>query len=312
MAEGLCSAVMQPKPKITLATLQAWKREGRKFPVLTCYDCTTSRLMAEAGVDVILVGDTYGEVCLGHATTLPVKLDHLLTVTEAVRRGAPDAFLIGDMPYLTYQVSATEAIRNAGRFMAEAGCDAVKLEVDRRHVETVAALSTASIPVIAHLGLKPQSIHTHGGYRAQGKDAEGALQLIDAAALMESAGAVALLLEAVPLEVAGIIAQRTTLPVIGCVAGPHCDGTVVVLHDMLGYGAGHPPRSVKRYANLHDVLIEAFRAYVDDVSGTRFPTAAHSVTMAPDELAALREALAARGDARHAAPGAETARRTHA
>jgi len=303
---------MQPKPKITLATLQAWKREGRKFPVLTCYDYTTSRLMAEAGVDVILVGDTYGEVCLGHATTLPVKLDHLLTVTEAVRRGAPEAFLIGDMPYLTYQVSATEAIRNAGRFMAEAGCDAVKLEVDRRHVETVAALSTASIPVIAHLGLKPQSIHTHGGYRAQGKDADGALQLIDDAALMESAGAVALLLEAVPLEVAGIIAQRTTLPVIGCVAGPHCDGTVVVLHDMLGYGAGHPPRSVKRYANLHDVLIEAFRAYADDVSGTRFPTAAHAVTMAPDELAALREALAARGDARHAAPGPETAHRTHA
>lgn len=285
---------MESKPKITLATLQAWKRDRRKFPVLTCYDYTTGRLMAEAGVDVILVGDTYGEVCLGHATTLPVKLDHLLTVTEAVRRGAPHAFLIGDMPYLTYQISAEEAIRNAGRFMAEAGCDAVKVEVDRRLAGTVEALATASIPVIAHLGLKPQSIHAHGGYRAQGKDALGALDLIDDAARMESAGAVALLLEAVPLEVAELIAQRTTLPVIGCVAGPHCDGTVVVLHDMLGYGAGHPPRSVKRYANLHEILIGAFRAYVDDVVGAQFPTRANGVTMPAEELAALHDVLTAR------------------
>jgi len=287
---------MQPDHKITLASLQAWKRDGRKFPVLTCYDHTTSRLMAEAGVEVILVGDTYGEVCLGHTTTLAVKLDHLLTVTEAVRRGAPQAFLIGDMPYLTYQVSSTEAIRNAGRFMSEAGCDAVKVEVDRRHAATVEALATASIPVIAHLGLKPQSIHAHGGYRAQGKDAAGALQLIDDAALMESAGAVALLLEAVPIEVAEAITARTTLPVIGCVAGPHCDGTVVVLHDMLGYDAGHPPRSVKRYANLHDVLTGAFRAYVNDIVEEEFPTRAHGVTMPPEELTRLHDVLASRGE----------------
>ncbi|HRX84473.1 MAG TPA: 3-methyl-2-oxobutanoate hydroxymethyltransferase [Phycisphaerae bacterium] len=297
---------MQPKTKVTLATLQSWKRERRKFPVLTCYDYTTSRLMAEAGVDVILVGDTYGEVCLGHTTTLPVKIDHLLTVTEAVRRGAPHAFVIGDMPYLTYQVSATEAIRNAGRFMAEAGCDAVKLEVDRRLAGTVEALATASIPVIAHLGLKPQSIHAHGGYRAQGKDAPGALDLVDDAALMESAGAVALLLEAVPIEVAELIAQRTTLPVIGCVAGPHCDGTVVVLHDMLGYSAGHPPRSVKRYANLHEVLTGAFREYVNDIVGEKFPTRAHGVAMPAEELEALHDALAARAPGE---PGAR-ARRT--
>jgi 3-methyl-2-oxobutanoate hydroxymethyltransferase len=296
---------MQPKPKITLATLQAWKREGHKFPVLTCYDYTTSRLMAEAGVDVILVGDTYGEVCLGHATTLPVKLDHLLTVTEAVRRGAPQAFLIGDMPYLTYQVSATEAIRNAGRFMSEAGCDAVKVEVDSRLLGTVEALATASIPVIAHLGLKPQSIHAHGGYRAQGKDTASAIALIEDAAQMESVGAIALLLEAVPIEVAQTIAQRTTLPVIGCVAGPHCDGTVVVLHDMLGYGAGHPPRSVKRYANLHDVLTNAFREYVSDIVEEKFPTRAHGVSMPVDEMARLRDVLASRGEA---APAERTLR----
>lgn len=287
--------VMQEQSKTTLATLQACKRAGRKFAVLTCYDYTVARLMAEAGVDVILVGDTYGEVCLGHTTTLPVKLDHLLVVTEAVRRGAPNAFVIGDMPYLTYQVSETEAIRNAGRFMAEAGCDAVKIEVDRRLLRTVEALSTASIPVIAHLGLKPQSIHAHGGYRAQGKTAVSAIRLIEDAALMEQAGAVALLLEAVPIEVAETIVQRTTLPVIGCVAGPHCDGTVVVLHDMLGFGGGHPPRSIKRYANLHDVLVGAFSAYVHDITRREFPTAAHGVTMPPEELAELCDLLASRG-----------------
>ncbi|MCB9850050.1 MAG: 3-methyl-2-oxobutanoate hydroxymethyltransferase [Phycisphaerales bacterium] len=286
---------MPSRTKTTLATLQACKRDRRKFAVLTCYDFTVARLMSEAGVDVILVGDTYGEVCLGHTSTLPVKLDHLLVVTEAVRRGAPSAFVIGDMPYLTYQVSETEAIRNAGRFMAEAGCDAVKIEVDRRLVRTVEALSTASIPVIAHLGLKPQSIHAHGGYRAQGKDAVSALRLVEDAALMEQAGAVALLLEAVPNEVAQTIAERTTLPVIGCVAGPHCDGTVVVLHDMLGFGGGHPPRSVKRYANLHDVLVGAFSEYVEDIAQQAFPTVENGLTMSPQELEMLRDLLASRG-----------------
>jgi len=286
---------MQPRRKTTLATLQACKRERKKFAVLTCYDYTTARLMSDAEVDVILVGDTYGEVCLGHTSTLPVRIDHLITVTEAVRRGAPQAFVIGDMPYLTYQVSPTEAIRNAGRFMAEAGCDAVKVEVDRRLLSTVEALSTASIPVIAHLGLKPQSIHAHGGYRAQGKDAIGAMRLIEDAALMEQAGAVALLLEAVPNEVSQAIAVRTTLPVIGCVAGPACDGTVVVLHDMLGYGAGHPPRSIKRYANLHDVLIKAFGEFVTDVGGGQFPTSENGIAMPLDEFEKLRALLASRG-----------------
>lgn len=278
---------MTKRTKVSLATLRDRKREGKRFAVLTCYDYTTAQLMAEGGVEVILVGDTYGEVCLGHKTTLPVKIDHLIAVTEAVRRGAPDAFLIGDMPYLSYQVSHEEAVRNAGRFMAEAGCDAVKVEVDRRLAPTVDAMATATIPVVAHLGLKPQSIHTHGGYRAQGKNADDALCLIDDARIMEEAGAVALLLEAVPNEVAMAIAQRTALPVIGCVAGPHCDGTVVVMHDMLGYGAGHPPRSVKQYANLRDVLTRAFSEYVADVEGDRFPTASHGIAMAREEAERL-------------------------
>jgi 3-methyl-2-oxobutanoate hydroxymethyltransferase len=276
-----------PSGKVTLAALQARKRERRKIPVLTCYDFTTAKLMAAAGVDVILVGDTYGEVCLGHPSTLPVTVDHLVTVTEAVRRGAPDAFLIGDMPYLSYQVDPSEAIRHAGQFMARAGCDCVKVEVDRRLAETVAALDRATIPVMAHLGLKPQSLHRYGGYKAQGKRAEDALAIVEDARILEEAGAVALLLEAVPNEVARIITERTALPVIGCVAGPHCDGTVVVLHDMLGYTAGHPPRSVKRYVELHDVLTQAFRAYVSDVTERAYPSESNGITMPADELARL-------------------------
>ena len=247
--------------------------------------------MAESGVEVILVGDTYGEVCLGHSTTLPVKLDHLITVTEAVRRGAPNSFLMGDMPYMSYQVSHEEAIRNGGRFMAEAGCDCVKVEVDRRLVSTVEAMSRATIPVIAHLGLKPQSIHAHGGYRAQGKDAYSATRLIEEARMMEQAGAMGLLLEAVPNEVSRIIASNSSLPVIGCVGGPYCDGTVVVMHDMLGYGAGHPPRSVKRYANMRKVLTEAFSTYVQDVAHEIFPTVEHGISMPVEEAEKLIDAV---------------------
>ncbi len=284
-------SVMKKRTKTTLKHLHDYKRRERKFPVLTCYDYTTASLMAEAGIEVILVGDTYGEVCLGHTTTLPVELDHLITVTEAVRRGAPNCFLLGDMPYMSYQVSREEAIRNAGRFMAEAGCDCVKVEVDSRLADTVEALASASIPVVAHLGLRPQSIHVHGGYHAQGKDVHGAKKLIAEAQMMERAGAVGLLLEAVPMEVARIITEQTSLPVIGCVAGPHCDGTVVVMHDMLGYGAGHPPQSVKMYANLRQVLLNAFRAYADDVVKENFPGPEHGLCMPLEEAEELRHAV---------------------
>jgi 3-methyl-2-oxobutanoate hydroxymethyltransferase len=279
--------------KITISTLRTRKREGRKISMLTCYDYATARLMEEAGIDSLLVGDTYAEVCLGHATTLPMTMDHIVTLAEAVRRGAPSAYLVGDMPYLSYQVCPEEAIRNAGLFMARAGCDCVKVEVDRRLVKTVEAMATATIPVMAHLGLKPQSIQTIGGYKVQGKTATDARRLIEDAKMMEGAGAIALLLEAVPTEVAAIITESTELPVIGIVSGPHCDGQVVVLHDMLGYGGGHPPRSVKQYAKLHDVLVGAFRAFAQDVSEGAFPTDQHSVAMDPAECQELRRAMAA-------------------
>jgi 3-methyl-2-oxobutanoate hydroxymethyltransferase len=283
---------MSRRTKITISTLRARKREGQKFAMLTCYDYATAVLCEEAGLDSLLIGDTYAEVCLGHSTTLPATMGQLVTVAEAVRRGAPTVFLVGDMPFLSYQVSREDAIRNAGRFMAEAGCDCVKVEVDRRHADTVAAMSAASIPVMAHLGLKPQSIKSIGGYRAQGTKAADARQIIDDARTMEEAGAVALLLEAVPLELASIICERTELPVVGCVSGPHCDGQVVVIHDILGYGGGHPPSAVKQYLRLHDELVSAFRAYAQDVSQGAFPVLDKSVSMSREELEELRKNLA--------------------
>jgi 3-methyl-2-oxobutanoate hydroxymethyltransferase len=274
--------------------MQSRKVAGQKISMVTCYDYATARIMEEAGVDSLLVGDTYAEVCLGHASTLPMQLDHLLTITEAVRRGAPAVYLVGDMPYLTYQVCPQEAIRNAGRFLAQAGCDCVKIEVDRRLVKTVEAMSAATIPVMAHLGLKPQSVHTVGGYKVQGKQAEDALRLIEDAQMMESAGAIALLLEAVPSEVAKIITERASIPVIGIVAGPHVDGQVVVFHDMIGYGGGHPPRSVKRYASVYDVLLRAFKEYASDVTNRVFPAAENSVAMDPNEFRSLSKLLEGR------------------
>lgn len=279
---------MDKRKKITISTLRVRKRESQKFSMLTCYDFATARLMEQAGVDSLLVGDTYGEVCLGYSTTLPVTIEHMVTLAEAVRRGAPTAYLVGDMPYLTFQISAEEAIRNAGLFMAKGGCDCVKVEVDRRLVKTVEAMAAATIPVMAHLGLKPQSIQSLGGYRTQGKRAAEALDIIEDAKMMVEAGAIALLLEAVPNEVAQIISTSTKVPVIGIASGPHCDGQVVVLHDMVGFGGGHPPRAVKQYLQLHDMLVEAFRAYKDDVAEGRFPMEGNSVGLDSKELRELQ------------------------
>ncbi len=290
---------MNKPTKVTIRTLRARKR-GEKtgsdntsgpFSMLTCYDYSTAAIMEEAGIESLLVGDTYGEVCLGYNSTLAVTLDHLITIAAGVRRGAPSVFLVGDMPFLTYQVSVEEAIRNSGRFMAEADCDCVKIEVDRRHAETVKAITAAGIPVMAHLGLKPQSVNQYGGYVAQGKSAEEALFILEDAKIMEQAGAVALLLEAIPAEVAALITCSTELPVIGCVSGPNCDGQVVVTHDILGYSSGHPPRSVKPYADLRGTLLNAFRSYAQDVGGRKFPIGEQSIHMEATQLDTLRQSL---------------------
>jgi 3-methyl-2-oxobutanoate hydroxymethyltransferase len=279
------------RDKITLGTLHARKRAGQRFSVLTCYDYPNAVVQEQVGIDVILVGDSAAQVVFGHGSTLPATMDVMIALAAAVRRGAPTAYLIGDMPYLSYQVTIEDAIRNAGRFMAEAGCDAVKVEGDSRIAATVAAMSQATIPVVAHLGLRPQAVHQAGGYRAQGRDAESATRLIEDAQRMEEAGACMLLLEAVPPEPARIITQSTRLPVIGCGAGPFCDGHVVVLHDMLGLSFGPLPRFVKRYGDLREQIAAALGRYIEDIKNGSYPSAEHCYQMEPGQAELLASRL---------------------
>ncbi|HSW46176.1 MAG TPA: 3-methyl-2-oxobutanoate hydroxymethyltransferase [Phycisphaerae bacterium] len=281
----------QPTRRTTLASLRAGKKAGRKFSVLTCYDAATARLMAAAGVEVLLVGDTAGEVVLGLPTTRQVPIDFLLTLTAAVRRGAPNSFLMADLPYLCRVEGPDATIEWCRRFHRETDCDAVKIEVTARDVELVTAVRRAGVPVVAHLGLLPQSIESREGYRAQARDADSALKLIADARTLIEAGADMLLLEAVSSEVAREITAGTEHPVIGCVAGPHCDGTVVVLHDLVGWGGGHPPRAVRRYADLAEVFAGAFAGYVADVQAGRFPTEEDAIHMRPGEHERLKDAL---------------------
>lgn len=278
---------MDTRERITNATLRERKRAGRKISVLTCYDAPTARLMEAAGVEVLLVGDTAGEVVLGLHSTREVPVDYMLTITAAVRRGAPNAYVMADLPYACRLNGDAAAVRWAQRFMDDTGCDGVKVEVKGSEAPLIELMAEADVPVIAHLGLLPQAIDPAIGYRAQARDAAGAAELIDAARRMEAAGAAALLLEAVASEVAGQIAAGTELPVIGCVAGPRCDGTVVVLHDMLAWGGGHPPRAVKRYESLSEKLERAFAAYVADIHSGSFPVEEESIHMKPGELEKL-------------------------
>ncbi len=281
---------MAQRDKITLSTLRARKRSRIPITVLTAYDFPSAQIEEQAGIDCILVGDSAAQVVLGHGSTLQATMDFMVAITAAVRRGAPTAFLIGDMPYLSFNVNAQDAIRNAGRFMAEAGCDCVKVEGDARIIDTVRHMTAATIPVMVHLGLRPQAVHQFGGYRAQGRDAPGAQRLIDDAKALEEAGACALLLEAVPPEPAKIIAESTDLPVIGCGAGPHADGHVVVLHDMLGLSAGPLPRFVKRYADIRGELAKAVDAYIRDIAERQYPGPEHCYQMEPADAAKLSPA----------------------
>ncbi len=280
---------MSAKEKITRATLAARKRAGRKFAVLTCYDFGMAQMQAEAGVECLLVGDSAAQVILGHPSTLPATMDFMLTLAASVRRGAPFAYLIGDMPYLSFGVTRAETIRNAGRFMSEGGCDAVKIEGDGRMADTIASLAALGIPVVAHLGLRPQSVHLAGGYRAVGRDAASARRLIDDARRVADAGACMILLEAVAQEAAKIITRDTPLPVIGCGAGPHCDAHVVVVNDLLGLTAGPRPRFVKTYGDLRPRIVAAMSQYGSDVASGAYPGAEHGYAMEPGEAEKLSD-----------------------
>ena len=280
------------RDKITLATLRSMKRDRKPISMLTAYDYPMAQIEEAAGVECILVGDSAAQVVLGHNSTLPITVDFLVTLSAAVRRGAPSAYVIGDMPYMSYHVNHEEAIRNAGRFMAEAGCDCVKIEGDGRLADTIHKMASATIPVMAHLGLRPQAVHQIGGYRAQGRDASAAEGLISDAKILEEAGACALLLEAVPPEPARIISEGTDLPVIGCGAGPYCDGHVLVVHDILGLSEGPPARFVKRYDDLRDTISRSVSAYVKDVRNREYPADSHIYSMRTGEAERLSGRLA--------------------
>jgi len=268
-------------PKTTILTLREKKARGERMTFLTAYDYPFAMLEQKAGIDVILVGDSMGMVIFGYNSTLPVTVDLMMPHVKAVRLGAPDVYLVGDMPYMSYQVSIPEAIRNGGRFMAEADCDAVKLEGGREVADTIRAMVNATIPVMGHMGLTPQSVAQLGGYKAQGRDIATATRLIEDAAILEEAGVSSLLLEAVPAEVARIITRRASVPVFGIGAGPHCDGQVLVIHDMLGM-FDRAPKFVKKYKEIGAQIVEGLTEFKKEVAEGAFPATQHCYPMPAD------------------------------
>ena len=259
----------------TVLDVQRFKDEGRRFAMLTAYDYLSAKILDEAGIPVLLVGDSLGMVMLGYPTTLPVTVEDMLVHARAVSRGSRQALLVGDMPFMSYQVSTEHAIANAGRFIQEAGMHAVKLEGGGPVIEITRRLTEIGIPVMGHLGLTPQSVHTMGGFKVQGKtDAQAARITADARAL-EQAGAFSLVLEGVPSKLAVDITRALRIPTIGIGAGPGTDAQVLVLHDMLGLTSGKAPKFVKRYANLAEDIARAATAYADDVREGKFPGPEH-------------------------------------
>lgn len=275
------------RQKVTTLAFRQKKERGEPITMLTAYDYPTALALDQAGIDAILVGDSLGMVLLGYETTLPVTMEEMLHHARAVARGARSALLIGDMPFLSYQVSVSEAVRNAGRFLQEGGMDAVKLEGGRERAETIRAIVEAGIPVMGHLGLTPQSVHRLGGFRAQGKTAPAARRLLEDALLLEEAGCFSLVLEAVPARLAEFVSRQVSIPTIGIGAGAGTDGQVLVTHDLLGWFDRFTPRFVKQYAHLHAEMQRAFQEYIADVQTRQFPAVTHTFDMPEDEWQAF-------------------------
>lgn len=259
------------KNKITAPSLMEMKTRGEKISVLTAYDYAWGRLIDEAGIDVALVGDSLGMVVLGYDTTLQVTMEDMLRHTAAVARGAKRALVIADMPFLSYQISAEEAIRNAGRLIQEANAQAVKMEGSDHLIETIRRIVEIGIPVMGHVGMTPQSVHQYGGYKIQGKDTENADRIRKEALALQDAGAFAIVLEAIPAVLAKEITQSLTIPTIGIGAGPDCDGHVLVTHDMLGLFDKFVPSYVKQYTDLWQSTLDAFKSYHSDIKDRRYP-----------------------------------------
>lgn len=265
--------------KITIQSLMRAKSEGRRISMLTAYDYATACLLEEAGVDTVLVGDSLGMVMLGYESTLKVTMDDMIHHTKAVARGTRNGLLVGDMPFLSYHVSTEAAVQNAGRLIQEGGAEAVKLEGGPTIIDKMRAIIKAQIPVMGHLGLTPQSINMFGGYKRQGQNIEAARQMIDDALLLQDTGAFGLVLECVPEGLAKVITEKLTIPTIGIGAGAHCDGQVLVIHDLLGMFRKMRPKFVKAYTEGGDTTVAAVKQYIEEVQKGAFPAAQHSFQM---------------------------------
>lgn len=285
------SQSMENCKKVTILSFHLKKQRSEPITMLTAYDYPTALVIDSVGIDSILVGDSLGMVVLGYENTLPVTMEDMLHHCKAVSRGARCALLIGDMPFMSYQAAVGDAVRNAGRFLQEAGMDAVKLEGGRERVDAIRAIVGSGIPVMGHLGLTPQSVHQLGGFRAQGKTANAAKRLLEDALILQEAGCFSIVLESVPKQLASLVSQRLEIPMIGIGAGDGCDGQVLVTHDLLGLYDRFTPKFARRYVELHAEMAQAISAYKADVESHQFPAEEHSITMSEEEWQALLGSL---------------------
>lgn len=279
--------------RVTITDLLQAKQERRRVVAVSCYDYTTARVVSQAPVEIILVGDSAAQLILGFDSTLPATMDFMVTITAAVRRGAPNVYLIADMPFLSYHTSTAEAVRNAGRFLVEAGAQMVKIEAAAAQLDTIRAVADAGIAVMAHIGIRPQRISMMGRFRAEATTAEMAIELITLARQMIQAGAGALLIEGTAAEVAQTVTEQSDVPVISCGSGSGCDGQILIAPDILGLSQGRLPKFTKAYDQLGTRAIEAMRAYAEEVKAGRFPDFEHSYHMKDGELQRLKALLQA-------------------
>ena len=275
--------------RVTINDVREMKARGEKIPMMTAYDYTSARIVDDAGIPIILVGDTLGQVVLGYDSTLPVTMDEMIHHTRAVARGAGRALIVGDMPFMSYQTGPTDALRNAGRFLQQGGAQTVKLEGGVNMARTVERIVSSGIPVMGHIGLTPQSVNQLGGYKVQGKSLKSAVRLMEDARALEEAGVFALVLECVPASLARLITERVSIPTIGIGAGRNCDGQVQVFHDMLGLFTDFVPKHAKRYADLGQSIAGAVAEYISEVKDQRFPAREHSYHIKEEVLAELQD-----------------------
>jgi len=274
--------------RITINQIREMKEKGEKITMLTAYDYSTAKIVDQVGIPLILVGDSLGMVMLGYETTIPVTIDVMLHHTKAVVRGTENALIVGDMPFMTYHTSIEDALRNAARFIQEAGCQAIKLEGGVTVADKVRRVVECGMPVMGHIGLTPQSVHQLGGHRVQGRSSEAAMRILEDARALEEAGVFAIVLESVPAPLAGLITEKVSVPTIGIASGPNCDGQVQIINDILGSFTDFVPRHAKQYAKLADTIHDAVAEYYEEVKAGTFPTKKHSFSMDESMLAELK------------------------